>query len=634
MSAALPSRIAWGLVLAFAAVGLSIDVPRLTGGRFFGDSATYYAMGWSLADDADLQFLPQDLARVKKEYAGGPQGVFLKRSAGGLVFDRTAGFPWIRSLHWTDPDERRIYYAKPLSYPLAVWPFVKALGTRGFFLFNGLCLGIALLLGFRELSHRLHPWAALGFAFALFVLSAAPGYLIWTTPEVFYLLLATAGLVAWSRGRPYLAALILGVAIYSKLSNLWLALPLGLEPLRLWRHQGVAGVVKEWLRRGALLLLATGGLFGLNRAITGEWYYQGGAERKTFYGTFPFEGRTTFGNSGIWMSANQLGARVEGEDGVAVDKGAEPPRSAAEYRQSFLWNLGYFWWGRFAGTLPYYPAVVVAGVLFVLAGPRAGRGGLALLALVVSWLFYIDRIPDNWYGGSGTIGNRYFLNLLPLGLFIVPAGRARLASAVSAALCALFLAPLLAHPVRSAVVPGWWTTSGAWRELPAEVSMLNDLAIFAQPWRKKVPFGDTEGDARRGWPGDPKAYYLYFSDNGTFGKERAFERDGFWVRAGEEGEIILRALEPVRSVRAVITSGPRGDRVTLRGGRRSGAVELRPNATAELLLEPPSPFVYKDSFVYVLKARSSRGGPTASDPRPLGSFVSFELDVAPRSKAG
>lgn len=629
MSDATPRRLVWLLALGIAAVGLFIDVPQLTDRRFFGDGATYYAMGWSLADDADLRFLPQDLARIRKEYPSGPQGVFLKRAAGGLTFDAAAGFPWFRVLRWQDPDERRIYYAKPISYPLVAWPFVKILGSRGFYLLNGLCLGLSLALGWRCLQDRFHPWTALAIAAAVFLLSAAPAYLIWATPELFYLFLATAGLGAWSSGRPYLAALILGIAIYSKLSNLWLALPLGLEPLLLFRHQGIPGVVREWLRRGAILALVVAALFGLNRAITGEWYYQGGAERKTFYGTFPFEGRTTFGNSGVWMSANQLGPRVAGQEESVADRGSEPPRSAAEYRQSFLANLGYFWFGRFGGVLGYFPAALVAAVVFLVAGPRDARGLLALLALVVSWIFYIERIPDNWYGGSGTIGNRYFLNMLPLALFIVPRGRGRLVAATAAGFAALFLVPLLAHPVRAAVAPGSWTTEGLWRRLPLEVSMLNDLAIFAEPWRKKIPFGDTEGDRRRRWPADPKAYYLYFPDDGTFFKERAFERDGFWIRGGHEAEIVLRALEPVTLIRATVTGGPAGDRLSFHGATTS-ALELGPQAAGEARLGPPKPFVYKDSFVYVLRVKSARGAAGRADPRSLGSFVSFELDVAPR----
>ena len=54
--------------------------------------------------------------------------------------------------------------------------------------------------------------------------------------------------------------------------------------------------------------------------------------------------------------------------------------------------------------------------------------------------------------------------------------------------------------------------------------MLNDLSVFTEPWRKKQPYGDTEGDAHKHWPADPKAYYLYFLDDGTYGRKEL--RDG------------------------------------------------------------------------------------------------------------
>ena len=84
------------------------------------------------------------------------------------------------------------------------------------------------------------------------------------------------------------------------------------------------------------------------------------------------------------------------------------------------------------------------------------------------------------------------------------------------------------------------------------------------PWRKKVPYGDTEGDPHRGWPADPKAYYLYFLDDGTHGKDAFDGVEGFWVGGGEPAEVVLRALEPVRRLRVRVTGGPIGDEVHLR----------------------------------------------------------------------
>src|SRR4029077_9497312 len=140
----------------------------------------------------------------------------------------------------------------------------------------------------------------------------------------------------------------------------------------------------ESARRGAVLAATILLSFGLNAAVTGEANYQGAAQRKTFYGPFPFEWdaerqrEVTFGNSGIWMSTNQLGPRVEGRDDVAASQGAEPPRSGREIRDSFLWNLVYFWVGRFGGALPYFPPMVLALAVFVTLGPRSRFGALAL----------------------------------------------------------------------------------------------------------------------------------------------------------------------------------------------------------------------------------------------------------------
>ncbi len=124
----------------------------------------------------------------------------------------------------------------------------------------------------------------------------------------------------------------------------------------------------------------------MNAAITGEINYQGG-ERKTFYGRFPFDASgATFDDSGVWMTTNQLGPLVAGRDEEKVTVASGPARDAAEIRESFLWNLGYFWVGRFGGAFAYFFPAVLALALFLARGPRdraclAGtRRGLAVLA--------------------------------------------------------------------------------------------------------------------------------------------------------------------------------------------------------------------------------------------------------------
>jgi hypothetical protein len=148
-----------------------------------------------------------------------------------------------------------------------------------------------------------------------------------------------------------------------------------------------------------------------------------------------------------------------------------------------------------------------------------------------------------------------------------------------------------------------------------------------------VPFGDPWGDPRRPGSGDPTAYFLYFSDNGTFGREAMEGQDGFWLRGGSPAEILLRSLEPVRRMTFLATGGPAGDDVTIEVGGRRVAVSLRPGETRNVVFEPPPGFPYKDMFVHVLRLRSARGAPLGGgDERVVGTFMRVSLEVDKRTR--
>ena len=375
-----------------------------------------------------------------------------------------------------------------------------------------------------------------------------------------------------ARGWPLTSAVLLGVAAYSKPTNLGLALPLLLEPLL---AHGVAwsGRVVEAVRRGAVVAAVVACGFGLTWVATGEANYQGG-ERKTFYDRYPFDPGVSFDSSGVWMATDHLGPLVAGRDEDKQTARVAPVRQASELRKSFWLNLGYFWVGRFGGALPYFPGVAAAALLFLLAGPRERHGWLALAALVVSWLGYILLIPDNWYGGGGTIGNRYFVNLVPLGLLLVPRGRAAWAAVAAAVLGGVLLAPVLSSPIHHSLRPGEHATRAVFRLLPPEITMLGDLSVFTDVWRKRRPYNAPDLDPARRPPGMPPPFFLWFLDDGTFGQEESFGEEGFWLRGGESAEVVLQAPVPSSRVRLVVTAGPAGDIVTARLGSERQRVVL------------------------------------------------------------
>jgi hypothetical protein len=625
------ARIILGLLSAgLVTIALTTDLASLSGGRFWGDGATYHAMAWSLAEDLDLRYEAKDVFRSRREFSEGPQGIFLKRSSGGLTVDTVRGFPWFRRVPSTEP---RIYFAKPFVYPALAAPFVRVFGTRGLLLTNAFALAVALLLGYGMLRLEGTPGRALGASAALILGTVAPLYLLWPAPEALGVGLAAAGLYAWRRDWPWVAAVAFGIAAYSKPPNVLLALPLCLGPL-LQNRESVLRRLSEGTRRGVVVLLVAASLYGVNWAATGEWNYQGGRERKTFYGKFPFESYgVTFGNSGIWMSTNQLGPRVEGKDEVATSQGSEPPRSRDEIGASFARNLGYFWIGRFGGVVPYFLPVAAAILLFAFPGPRSHVGWLSFAALAVSQIAYIAQIPDNWYGGSGTVGNRYFLNLLPLAFLLVPRGREAIVGVSGLVSLGVFTGSLLIAPIHHSLNPGDHATRWPFRWFPAELTMLNDLSIFGEPWRKKVPVGDPYGDPRKPGSGDVTAYFLYFPDNGTFGREEFEGRTGFWLRGGQRAEVFLRALEPVRRMTFLASGGPVGDELSLSLDGREATIPLRANETRNVVLEPAPGFPYKDTFVHILRLHSARGGSVTrrdGSEGVVGSFVSVSLEVERR----
>jgi hypothetical protein len=194
-------------------------------------------------------------------------------------------------------------------------------------------------------------------------------------------------------------------------------------------------------------------------------------------------------------------------------------------------------------------------------------------------------------------------------------------------LAAVFLPGVLLSPVHHSRRPGAHATTRPFKLLPAELTMLNDLSVFTERWRKKQPFGFVGNPQRHA---DADAYNLYFLDDGTFGKETYAGRSGFWLRAGSRAEVVVRAfdLAPVDRIVLRITGGPLGDIVSVRRGWSSERVSVGPGQTRQVELPVGRGLRYYDTFLHVLHLRSRRGAPLA-DGREVGAFIEIRLEMGP-----
>jgi hypothetical protein len=617
---------AWRLgASATAAIGvvlltwsISIDVVRASYGGFFGDAATYYTLGHSLATDFDFEYERGDLTRIWQEFPTGPEGLFLKRSSDGKLF-----------------------FAKAYIYPLLAAPFIWLFGTNGFLVLHALLMTMCFLCAYAFLAARSHPVSALIFAFAFLFVSLVPIYMVQLAPDFFIFAIVLIGYFFWSykevggpvpdEARPSartrwllstrsdtIAAVLLGIGFFAKPTNILLIAPLLVS----------AALRRQWPRAfkiGAVFGVTAAVLFALNIAVTGEWNYQGG-ERKTFYSQdgVGFEGGFPYQNDTANFDSVGLGRVGGGSFSVLFTRDA--------LLEVFPHNLWYFVFGRHTGFAIYLFPGFMAVLLFLAATrDRAMWQWLTLAAGAGTAVVLLLYMPFTWSGGGGPVGNRYFLGTYGVFLFLVPPLQTAVGGLITLGVSGLFVMPLISNPFYTSTRPADHSKSGLFRFLPTELTMVNDLPINVQPSRIRQPLGGTP------------PVFAYFIDDNAYNRER----DAFWVKGESTADILLRApikpetdaanLQPATSLvieklTVILETGPRPNRVSIDTGTEERSVDMAASSqqTIELEMTHGIPYKYHPDFptnyVYMVSISSSTGFVPmfengANDSRFLGVMV-------------
>jgi len=611
-----------GIVLT--AWSLSTDFVEASNNGFFGDAATYYMLGHSLADDFDFEYQREDLVRVWQEFPGGPEGVFLKRGKGSHLF-----------------------FAKSFIYPLLASPFIWLFGTNGFMVFHALLMTLSFACAYAFLVARSHPVAALIFALAFVFVSVAPVYMVQIAPDFFNFAIVLFAFFFWSykevagpapEGRAtswrtrwllaprsdVIAAALLGVAMFSKPTQIMLIAPLLVS----------AALRRQWwrgLKIGGVFAAVAIGLFVINTAVTGEWNYQGG-DRKTFYGAGGVNFRGGFPLQSDQNTFETVGLGREG-GGLLTDV----LLTHDALLEVFPHNLGYFMFGRHTGFAIYFFPGVLAALLFLAATrDRAMWQWLTFAAGVGSAIVLLLYMPFTYSGGGGPVGNRYFLGSYGLFLFLVPPLQTAVAGLVAMAISAVFVSPILSNPFFASTHPYEHSKTGVYRWLPTELTMVNDLPINTGPSsRIRQPLG-----------GRPPIF-AYFIDDNVYNREG----DAFWVRGQSSADILLRApiapeadaagFQPGTSLHidkltAILESGPKPNRVVISTGGDRRIIDMAPSSqqTIELAMPHGMPYRYDPryptNYVYSVTISSSSGFvPMFENGAPDSRFLGVMVRLIP-----
>jgi hypothetical protein len=601
----------------------AVDFPGVSTG-FKSDEATYYLIGQSLAFDFDLEYRAEDLSRAWAEYPDGPQGVFLKegQTVGGLRL--TGGAPFIDVAGTRDPRAgERLYYGKSFIYPAVAAPFLRLFGTNGFLFLNALLLTAAFGAAYVYLSARMSPVVALLLASAFVFATVVPVYFTWIMPELFNFTLGLLAYFFWlhKEGRDSpprssrwiygpasdtISGILIGLVTFSKITNALLLVPIvaWLLMKRDWRR--ALTVSAGW----GLVVFA---LFAINVASSGDWNYQGGS-RGTFYNRFPFQ-------------------TAEMQFEVGSERGRDEALTDVIFDREMFWqnlgaNLVYFFVGRYSGLVAYFfPAFF--GIVMMAVAPRRRPAWqwLVLAGLVAQMLVFIISQPYTYFGGGGSVGNRYFMGAYGMALFLLPPVSRLPAALLVWVIGAAFMAKLVLNPFYTSLFPYKHAMSGPLRLLPVELTNVNDLPTNTNRDQTLFFYGTDI-------PGVEGRFQIYHLDDNMYLKEAD---ESVWIRGDARAEMLIKTDQPFAQLQLTFRAGPVPARATVRlGGQRQDVVLPGPGSTATVRLRLPPGFLYKKDadqpakHVWVLSIEAGRGfvpqqlDPASPDDRYLG------VNVTPR----
>ena len=579
----------FGIFLVGAAI--SISPLRITGG-FFSDEAVYYTMAYSFAYDGDMEYQRKDLLRVYREYPAGPTGIILKYNE----------------------RDRTIVFGKSFLYSLVAAPFVRLFQTNGFLVLHAILVWLNLLCAYRFCSSFMQPGFALAFSGFYFVANASLVYYFWMTPEYFNMSLLCFALFFFTAERlkssfllfrsPYnylISAVLFGLVTYSKPPNALLVIPLGIWLLIRKSKETRMRPLLLGLITLTVFVFVTLLLFGLNVYFTGEWNYQLG-KRAAFYKMYPFE------RPGI--SEFEAFERKDPIEAVVA-----PPF----YIKAFLYNWCYFFFGRYSGLAIYFFPMFFCLIYFWFAEKEKGVWAVYIAAWA-GLLYYMVGLPWNYFGGSGTVGNRYLLTVFPAFLFSVsrqPSSR-MLAGAFGISL--LFTSCVLFTPLLSSHQNAFHQQFSIFRLLPIEKTLLSDLPAVGSFRARRVAFDN------------PSNYFIYFMDDNTYYREGHEGLYGFWVKGGKSAEFILRAFQPPQSLKVRGWSLNPKNKLQIKIGRNTTEIPIEKGYNeSEIAL--PAPFPYDrdgtgSTYLFNIAIRSESGAvATVGDygERYLGAFIRLEV---------
>ena len=203
-------------------------------------------------------------------------------------------------------------------------------------------------------------------------------------------------------------------------------------------------------------------------------------------------------------------------------------------------------------------------------------------AAMGSAFILIFWLPYTWNGAGGPIGNRYFLSIYPLLLFLLPKETGAWTAIASGIGGIAFLWPVFGHPFLAAREPWRHPATVPLRFLPVERTAMNEIPERLNPERYKIPFP---------------------------------EGAGFWIAGDASTEVVVAIGSPAAHLRLTVASDI-ANTFTANWGGSKCHLEFKAHEAATCELETSDSVWAHGSYFYSLKMSAKEAFvPPAPDSR-------------------
>src|SRR4030042_4897733 len=209
-------------------------------------------------------------------------------------------------------------------------------------------------------------------------------------------------------------------------------------------------------------------------------------------------------------------------------------------------NIFYFFFGRQTGIIYYFPFVLISLVLWLFSKRWKLRDIFILTSIVLYCAMQMLQGPANYYGGSTSFGNRYFLQVYPVLLFLtldLNKKKFVIPFLVSGVLIgSIFLGPYLLNPSGVILNHSKIMMEAPFSLLPVEKTQVNNVFWDYPPSRNTVATGE---------------YTIYRINMGSFD----FEDEGFWIRGKSTSRFLIKTPQLLDELSVLIRNGPEENNV-------------------------------------------------------------------------